>query len=203
MLFDLSQKNTQGLCSSLRYHLKHKNMKVPKILSLAFVLLFTISCKGEAQKKKEQHINNRISEMKTEMDSIKKEETKVIENSTAQKVQKQTKQDNKADKIMGVWEVKNDYYMAIYEVEKYQDRYIGKIHYYNDGKTEYIGKNTKEDYFLDSISYENGTYINGKMYMPDGSNYQVIFKQKSNDELEAKMTIQGSPYIKIWKRQEN
>lgn len=109
----------------------------------------------------------------------------------------------KADKIIGVWEVKNEYYMAIYEVEKHQDKYIGKIHYYNDGKTEYRGKNAKEDYFLDGVTYENGMYKNGKMYMPYGSNYQVIFKLKSNDELDVKMTVQGSPYTEIWKRQEN
>lgn len=173
-------------------------MKVHQILSFAFVLLLTTSCKSETQK--ERQINTSISEMKTEMDLVKKEETKVVENSTEEIVQKQTKQ-NKADKIIGVWEVKNDYYMAIYEVEKYQDKYIGKIHYYNDGKTEYKGKNTKNDYFLDDVAYENGMYKNGKMYIPDGSNYQVVFNLKNNDELEVKMTVQGSPYTEIWKRQ--
>lgn len=181
-------------------------MKVHQILSFAFVLLLTTSCKSETQKQKEQQINTSISEMKTEMDSIKKEKNSLVENpitekSTEKIVQKQPQQENKADKIIGVWEVKNDYYMAIYEVEKYQDKYIGKIHYYNDGKTEYKGKNAKDDYFLDGVTYENGIYKNGKMYMPDGSNYQVIFNLKNNDELEVKMTVQGSPYTEIWKRQ--
>lgn len=170
-----------------------------QILSVAFVLFLTTSCKSEAQNQKEQQINTSISEMKTEMDSIQKAKKQDIQNN--QTAKEQDIQNNQADKIIGVWEVKNDYYMAIYEVEKYKGKYIGKIHYYNDGKTEYKGENSEKDYFLGGVTYENGSYKNGKMYMPDGSNYQVVFNLKNNNELEVKMTVQGSPYTEIWKRQ--
>lgn len=162
------------------------------------------SCKSEAQKQKEQQINLSISEMKTEIDSFQNTQTEdSISNAfVKEKVSKpQEKSINQADKIIGVWEVKNDYFMAIYEIEKYQEKYIGKVYYYNDGKTEYEGKNAEKDYFLEGVTYENGTYENGKMYMPDGSNYKVVFTLKNDNELEAKMTVEGSPYTEIWKRQ--
>ncbi len=109
-------------------------------------------------------------------------------------------QDNK---IIGVWDVKNDYYQAVYEIEPFESKFIGKIHYYNDGETEYTGKNKKEDYFLTDIEAKDGIYINGKMYLPDGSYYEVIFRMIDANTLEAGMTVQGQLYTETWKRQSN
>lgn len=173
-----------------------------QIVCLMFTLLFANSCKSEIQKEKEQNIESSIVKMRTEMDSIQNKRT--TENVKPQKELtkvERIRQINEGDKIIGIWEVKNDYYYAIYEIEKYRDKYIGKVHYFNDGKVEYKGKNTKEDYFLDNVIYTNGLYKNGKMYTPDGSNYQVIFKLNNDNELEVKMTFQGSPYTEQWKRQ--
>lgn len=169
-------------------------MKVHQIVCFTLVMLLATSCKSETLRQKEQQINASITAMKTKMDALQDMKDGIEANQNPKK-------DDTADKIIGVWEVKNDYYMAIYEIEKMEGKYIGKIHYYNDGKTEYTGKNAEEDYFLDGITYESGTYKNGKMYMPDGTNYQVIFTLKNNDELEVKMTVQGSSYTEIWKRQ--
>lgn len=157
--------------------------------------------KDKATKAKPQ--NNNVETQKTKFTATKTEAKtpQTVETIKTNKVQSANKQENQADRIIGVWEVKNDYYMAIYEIEKYKGKYVGKIHYYNYGKTEYKGENSEKDYFLGGVTYENGSYKNGKMYMPDGSNYQVIFKLNNNNELEAKMTVQGSPYTEIWKRQ--
>lgn len=178
-------------------------MTINQILSLAFIMLLSTSCKSEIQKQKEQNINKNIETMKIEIDSIHPKKYKQVEKSTSLNnfdIPK-PKQVNEADKIIGIWEMKNDYYMAIYEIEKYKGKFIGKVHYYNDGEMEYKGKNTKKDYFLDGVIYENGIYTNGKMYMPDGSNYQVIFKLNSNDELETKITLENEPYTETWTRQ--
>jgi len=104
------------------------------------------------------------------------------------------------DPIIGVWNVKNEYNEAIYEIVEYQGKFFGKIHYYNNGKTEYKGDNNKEDYFLTDVELIENEYTNGKMYMPDGRYYQVLFELKNNNTLLVKMTIQGEPYTETWVR---
>ena len=104
------------------------------------------------------------------------------------------------DKIVGVWDVKTNYYQAVYEIVESDNKFFGKVHYYNDGKTEYKGNNKKEDYFLTDVVAKNGAYVNGKMYLPDGSYYNVNFTLKDQDTLEALMTIENEPYTEIWTR---
>ncbi len=104
------------------------------------------------------------------------------------------------DSITGVWNVKNDYYQAIYEIVESKGKFFGKIHYYNDGKSEYESNNKKEDYFLTDLEKKDEKYINGKMYMPDGSFYKVIFTFKNKDTMEALITVEGNPYKEVWKR---
>ncbi len=104
------------------------------------------------------------------------------------------------DKIIGVWDVKNEYYQAVYEIVEHEDKFFGKVHYYNDGTTEYKGDSKKEDYFLTDIELQNGKYINGKMYLPDGSFYNVIFTLKNDNTLEASMTVDKQPYTETWTR---
>lgn len=104
------------------------------------------------------------------------------------------------DNIVGVWDVKTDVYQATYEIVEHRDKFYGKVHYYNDGTSEYKGNDKKEDYFLSDVEFKDGKYINGKMYLPDGSYYNVIFTLKNNDTLEALMTVDSSPYKEIWKR---
>ena len=104
------------------------------------------------------------------------------------------------DPIIGIWDVKNVYYQATYEIVEHEGKFFGKVHYYNDGKSEYKGDNKKEDYFLTDVEKQNGKYIKGKMYMPDGSFYNVVFTLKNDNTLEAKMTVDGQPYTENWKR---
>ena len=104
------------------------------------------------------------------------------------------------DKIIGVWDVKNDYYQAIYEIIEHKGKFYGKAHYYNDGTTEYKGDNKKEDYFLTDVEKLDGKYINGKMYLLDGSFYNVIFTLKNENTLEALMTVEKQPYTETWTR---
>ncbi len=106
----------------------------------------------------------------------------------------------KTDKIIGVWDVKNDYYQAVYEIVEDKGIFFGKIHYYNDGAKEYKGTNTKKDYFLTDVEKKGKKYINGKMYMPDGSYYNAIFTLKDDNSLEVLMTVDKQPYKEIWKR---
>lgn len=107
------------------------------------------------------------------------------------------------DKIIGIWDVKTDYYQAVYEIVENDGKFFGKVHYYSDGETEYKGENRKEDYFLTDVELKDGKYRNGKMYMPDGSFYKVIFTLKNENTLEALMTVDGKPYKETWKRNAN
>ncbi|MCF2873371.1 MULTISPECIES: DUF2147 domain-containing protein [unclassified Tenacibaculum] len=104
------------------------------------------------------------------------------------------------DEIVGVWTVKNQYYEAEYEVVEYKGKFFGKIHYYNDGKNEYKGNNEKKDYFLTDVEKKGEKYVNGKMYLPGGAYYEVIFTLNNKDKLEALMTVEGQPYKETWKR---
>jgi len=104
------------------------------------------------------------------------------------------------DNIEGVWDVNNDYYQAVYEIVQYKGKFFGKAHYFNNGDTEYKGNNKKEDYFLVDVEKADKKYINGKMYLPDGSYYQVIIVQPDIDTLEVKMTVQNQPYTETWTR---
>ncbi|WP_299368446.1 DUF2147 domain-containing protein [Winogradskyella sp.] len=168
-------------------------MKKYRLLSGALAIMSLVSCKSDAQKQKDELIESHIVSMRQEMDSIRV---------GASKVEDKLDQNNQqADQIIGVWEVKNEYHMGIYEIEKYKGTYVGKIHYYNDGTKEYRGNNAKSDYFLTDVIYEDGVYKNGKLFMPDGSYYQVLISLKNNDELEIQMTVDGEPYTEIWKRQ--
>lgn len=104
------------------------------------------------------------------------------------------------DQIVGVWEVDNQYYKATYEIVEHEGKFFGKVHYFNDGDSEYTGNNKKEDYFLTDVERKGDAYEKGKMYMPDGSFYNVIFKFRGPDELEVSMTVEGQPYKETWKR---
>jgi hypothetical protein len=168
-------------------------MKANHLLIFVATLLVMFSCKNDKQEQKEQAIENSVEIMKREMDSIENEASKV-------EVEK-NKSHLKSNEIIGVWEVKNDYNWAIYEIERYKNSFVGKIHYYNDGTTEYTKGDKKAYYFLSDLVYENGIYTNGKIHMLDGSNYQVIITLKDKDELELKMTVEGQPYTETWKRQ--
>ncbi|MEO1030645.1 MAG: hypothetical protein AAFX55_04535 [Bacteroidota bacterium] len=161
-----------------------------KLLTLFIVLL---SCESKAEKQKAQAIAQSIAAMQHEMDT-----TRYYDSETVQTVNLNSAQ---ADQIIGVWEMKNDYGMGIYEIEKREGAYVGKIHYYNDGNTEYTAKGDKSDYFLSAMHYEDGVYKKGRLYMPDGLNYEVLMTLKTIDELELKMTLDGEPYTETWKRQ--
>ena len=164
------------------------------ILASIFLIIFS-SCQGRIEKQKESNIANRITEMKIE-DAISKE------SNFKEKLISKLLPNVEGDSLIGVWEVKNDYYMAIFEIIKYDEQFFGKIHYYNDGETEIKAKNNKDDYFLDGIYYKDGKYSNGKMYMPDGTYYEINIKLHG-DELTVKMTIDGEAYSEVWKRTNN
>lgn len=107
----------------------------------------------------------------------------------------------KSDPIVGVWKVDNEYYKAVYELIEVDGKFYGKIHKYNDGKETYLGNNRKEDYFLTDVERKENTYINGKMYLPDGSYYEVIFTLLNTNTLKVEMTIENYPYSETWTRQ--
>lgn len=178
------------------------------IIIVGGLLLSIISCEGKTQRQKGEMVENSISEMKTEIDSLQKTQKKAIEkieNSETENITfiEQLKNNiygkNPGDSIIGLWEVQNDYYMAIYEIIKFENQYFGKMHYYNDMETEIQGQNNEDDYFLDGIFYKDGKYTNGKMYMPDGKQYQAKFVLKG-DRLHVQMMVEGQPYTEIWKR---
>ncbi|WP_299522726.1 DUF2147 domain-containing protein [Winogradskyella sp.] len=168
-----------------------------KTYHFSFIVLLVIlsSCKDNIPKQKELAIESRISLMKQQIDSTKQETLKIESKTRVNSL--------KADQILGVWEVRSDHNMGIYEIEKHKDTYRGKIHYYNDGTNEYLGNNDTSDYFLSDLVYEDGIYHNGELFMPDGTNYKVRMRLKTNEELELKMNVGVEPYTEIWKRQNN
>lgn len=104
------------------------------------------------------------------------------------------------DKIVGVWQVDNEYYKAVFEIVQVDHKFYGKVHKYDDGKEQYVGNNKKEDYFLTDVELKDGKYVNGKMYMPDGSYYEVIFTLVNENTLKAEMTVEDYPYAETWTR---
>lgn len=102
--------------------------------------------------------------------------------------------------IIGVWEVKTDHYEATYEIVAYKEQFFGKVISYKDDSYSYSGNDQKKDYFLTDVTYTDGQYTGGKMYLPDGSFYHVIFNLKDPNTLEALMTVDGEPYRELWKR---
>ena len=179
-----------------------------KILVIASISMFILACKKEVKQTNDSQNNTTVESNitndsirggSTNSESLEKEPTtKETQENSSNSANKKLEQ-----KIVGVWEVKNDYYEATYEIEALKGKYVGKVHYYKDDSTEYKGKNTEDDYFLNNVIYKNGKYINGKMFLPDGSNYNVTFKLKNDNALEAKMTIEGQPYSEIWNRKRN
>lgn len=165
------------------------------IIGLGLMALIT-SCEGKAKK---QMIEQRIIEMQAVQetnDSIRKEASVILTKANDLPVL----QENKGDEIIGLWEVNNNYYMAIYEIIKYDNQYYGKVHYFNDGTQEYKGTGGKDDYFLEGIVYADGKYSEGKMHMPDGAVHLAKFIL-NNNELKVKMTIDEHPYEEVWTRQ--
>lgn len=175
-----------------------------KIFIVIGLLIFSFTaCKGEKQRHKEQLVAESITEIKTEIESNQEvmDTTNAEEERLTEQVKSTILGTSPGDSIIGIWEVKNDYYMAIYEILKYKDEYIGKMHYYNDGKSEYEAQGNEEDYFLDGITYANGKYSNGNIYMPGDKKYSAEFTLEG-DTLQVKMTMDGYPYTEIWKRKE-
>jgi hypothetical protein len=171
-------------------------------------MLSTYSCQAKDKRAKSQMIENRISEIKIEKskaDSITNknsegQKNQIIQNQVSDnQLKSKNAESNKGDSIIGIWEVKNDYYVAIYEIIKYKEQYFGKIHYYNDGEKEIKAQRSEDDYFLDGVFYKDDKFTSGKMYLQDGSQIQVGFSL-NKDELTAKMIIDGQPYKEIWKR---
>lgn len=172
------------------------------------MLLSVISCGGETHHQKDRVVKESISQEVTEIDSIqrsneqfcsKEKKFKAEKLSIVNQIKSSNSIDNPGDSILGIWEVKNVYNMAIYEIVKFKDQYFAKIHYYNDGKREIKAQMNEEDYFLDGIYYKNGKYTMGKMYMPDGKQYQSKFIL-NGDNLKVKMSINGYSYTEDWKR---
>ncbi len=172
------------------------------IISAMFLVSFT-SCKGEKQREKEQIIAESISELKTDIkvkeQNLVSDSLETEKNSFREQVKSKVLGTSPGDSIIGVWEVKNDYCMAVYEILKYENKYVGKMHYYNDGETEMKSQNNECDYFLDGITYKDNAYSKGTIYMPDGKQYQAHFVLKG-DILTVNMTIDNYPYTEIWKR---
>lgn len=161
-------------------------MRKSIILIIGLMASIAISCQSKAEKAKKHLIEERISALKTI----------IITDSISEK------ENSKGDSILGVWEVNNEYYKAVFEIVKYKKQYFGKVHYFKDNSKEIKGKNSKEDYFIDGFSFEKGTYQLTKMHLWDGSHYQVKFLL-NGDELIAQMTVQGEPYQEVWKRKKS
>ncbi len=103
------------------------------------------------------------------------------------------------DVIVGVWQVKTDYYQAIYEIESYDGSFVGKVHYYNDGQTE-IKENKDNMYFISDLNKQGERYVAGKMYMPDGSYYEFNVDPIGEDHLKISMTVDSQAYSEDWFR---
>ncbi len=105
-----------------------------------------------------------------------------------------------ADKIIGIWEAADSDLKLRFEFYNAGDKYFGRL-LYASTMYEADGKTPKKDFRnpdkslrgrsrygitnLNSLSYEDGEYINGKLYNPDeGSTYSVKAKVKSDNEPE-------------------
>ena len=107
------------------------------------------------------------------------------------------------NQIIGIWQVKNEYVEARYEMIEYGNYYFGKIHYYNDGNVEYKGSNKEEDYFISDVAFKDSTYVNGYMQYPDGKTSSINFDFIDHNNIKVTTNYDGQAYSEIWKREIN
>lgn len=190
----------------------YPKVKIKALLIAIVIGLTVIACKNDRQYKKEksisaikqsEHMQTSVEQKVSDNKSNVSQSKEVIFSSKGDREDKNSQYIvglSESDKIIGIWEVKNDYYMGVYEIQKHKGKYIGLLHYYNDGSEEIKGDGSEKFYFLNDVVFKDGKYVDGKMYMPDGSNYQVVFTMKNEDSVTAKMIIEDQLYTETWKR---
>lgn len=177
-----------------------KNKRITLLLGV--IVLFTSSCNGVARNDEKKLIKETITNVDIAADSLPEKKLKLVkkEKPKEHKLKAKIVPQKPGDGIIGVWEVQNDHYMAVYEIIRVKEEYLGMIHYYSNGKREIKTDSIKVDYFLSNVFFRDGEYTLGKIYMPDGEHYAVEISLK-DDEIKASMVIAGSIYNETWKRE--
>lgn len=86
-------------------------------------------------------------------------------------------------RILGVWQVKDTYYTAEYQIEYRNKKLVGRILYYNDNTTILKATETDEDIFLNNLKYKKGIFVDAVSGATKTNTAQL--KILNEDSLEA------------------
>lgn len=109
----------------------------------------------------------------------------------------------KEHKIIGLWNVKSNYYKATYKIEQQSNKLVGRVIYYNDGTTVLHETKTDKDLFLFDLKLKKDTYIDAVSGATNTKKQTTSIKLKHNDTLEVTSYIMKKPLIETWIRNSN
>lgn len=106
-------------------------------------------------------------------------------------------------KIIGLWNVKSNYYKATYKIEQQNSKLVGKVIYYNDGTTALHETKTDKDLFLFDLKLKNNTYTDAVSGATNTKKQTTSMKLKHKDTIEVTSYIMKKPLTEIWIRNSN
>lgn len=104
---------------------------------------------------------------------------------------------NKPKELIGIWHVKTPYHRAIYSIEEYNNKIVGKVNYYNDDTFVYQKTGTEKDIFLHKIERKKNIYVDA-VSGATITNKNLIIKLKNQDTLEVTKYIHKKPLKEFW-----
>ncbi len=110
----------------------------------------------------------------------------------------------KEHEIIGLWDVKSNYYRATYKIEFQNNRLVGKVIYYNDDTTVLKETKTDKDLFLFNLKQKSdNNYIDAVSGATKTNNQTTSITIKHKDTLEVTSYIMKKPLTEIWIRNFN
>lgn len=102
--------------------------------------------------------------------------------------------------ILGVWNVKSDFYTATYSIEKQGKKIIGKLLYYNDNTRILQETGTAKDIVFHNLKSKNGVFVDAISGATRKAKTGIEIKIKHQDTLEVTTYIHKKPLKEFWVR---
>lgn len=104
-------------------------------------------------------------------------------------------------RIFGLWEVKNRFYHAIYQIKESDGKIVGEVRSYDDGTTSYTWDSTRPKYIIHDLKPKDGQYVDAITgATPKPENINLKLRVKHEDTLQATLFIHNHPTPEIWVR---
>lgn len=109
---------------------------------------------------------------------------------------------HKQDSLLGVWNVKSNFYKATCQIVKENNTYKGLVLYYNDDTSIYKHKEGDvKTYFFNNIKAENNQFVDAISGATIASSRLAELKLKHQDTLQVTTYIKQKPLTEIWIKQ--